>query len=289
MREYVITTDNSSDLPESYFQEHGVGCAYLSYTMDGKNYTHGNFLPEHEFYEAMRKGSLPTTAQANPETTREMMEPYLKEGKDILHIAFSSGLSGTCNSAIIAAQELMEDYPDRKIIVVDSLAASLGQGLLVHFAVTKKEAGEDMEAVAKWAEENKLHMVHMFTVDDLFNLYRGGRLSKTAAVVGSVLNIKPVLHVDDEGKLVPLSKVRGRKKALLELVKAMDEKVKGHENTCDTVFISHGDCEEDAKFVAEKVKERYRVKTMIINHVGSVIGAHSGPGTLALFFVGNKR
>ncbi len=287
MNDYVITTDNNSDLPESYFREHGVGCTYLSYAMDGKIYTHGNFLPEHQFYEAMRNGSLPTTAQANPEITREMMEPYLKEGKDILHIAFSSGLSGTCSSAILAAQELMEEYPERKIVVVDSLAASLGQGLLVYFAQQKKEAGEDMDAVAQWAENNKLHIVHMFTVDDLYHLYRGGRLSKTAAVVGSVLNIKPVLHVDNEGKLVPVGKVRGRKKALLELVKAMEEKTQGYET--DTVFISHGDCKEDAEFVAEKVRERYRVKTMIINHVGAVIGAHSGPGTLALFFVGSPR
>lgn len=289
MNDFVITTDNNSDLPESYLKEHGVGCTYLSYAMDGKNYTHGNFLPEHEFYEAMRSGSLPTTAQSNPESTREMMEPFLKEGKDILHIAFSSALSGTCNSAMIAADELREEYPERKIIVVDSLGASLGQGLLVHLAQMKKETGEDLETVAKWAEKNKLHMVHMFTVDDLYHLYRGGRLSKTAAVVGSVLNIKPVLHVDDEGKLVPVGKVRGRKKALLELVKAMDEKIKGYENSCDTVFISHGDCEEDANFVADKVKERYRVKTIIINHVGATIGAHSGPGTLALFFVGNVR
>lgn len=287
MNDYVITTDNNSDLPESYFREHGVGCTYLSYAMDGKIYTHGNFLLEHQFYEAMRNGSLPTTAQANPEITREMMEPYLKEGKDILHIAFSSGLSGTCSSAILAAQELMEEYPERKIVVVDSLAASLGQGLLVYFAQQKKEAGEDMDAVAQWAENNKLHIVHMFTVDDLYHLYRGGRLSKTAAVVGSVLNIKPVLHVDNEGKLVPVGKVRGRKKALLELVKAMEEKTQGYET--DTVFISHGDCKEDAEFVAEKVRERYRVKTMIINHVGAVIGAHSGPGTLALFFVGSPR
>lgn len=287
MNDYVITTDNNSDLPEFYFREHGVGCTYLSYAMDGKIYTHGNFLPEHQFYEAMRNGSLPTTAQANPEITREMMEPYLKEGKDILHIAFSSGLSGTCSSAILAAQELMEEYPERKIVVVDSLAASLGQGLLVYFAQQKKEAGEDMDAVAQWAENNKLHIVHMFTVDDLYHLYRGGRLSKTAAVVGSVLNIKPVLHVDNEGKLVPVGKVRGRKKALLELVKAMEEKTQGYET--DTVFISHGDCKEDAEFVAEKVRERYRVKTMIINHVGAVIGAHSGPGTLALFFVGSPR
>lgn len=214
MSEYVITTDNNSDLPEEYLKDHGVGCMYLSYSMDGKNYTHGNFLPEHEFYEAMRNGSMPTTAQVNPENAKALLEPYLKEGKDILHIAFSSALSGTYNSSRIAAEELMEDYPDRKIIVVDSLGASLGQGLLVYLAQEKKEQGEDLETVAKWAEENRLHMVHLFTVNDLNHLYRGGRISRTTAVVGSMLNIKPVLHVDNDGKLTAIGKVRGRKKSL---------------------------------------------------------------------------
>lgn len=189
MRDYVITTDNNSDLPEEYYKEHGVGCTYLSYSMDGKNYTHGNFLPDHEFYEAMRKGSLPTTAQVNPDAARALMEPCLKEGKDVLHIAFSGGLSGSCNSARIAAEELMEEYPERSIKVIDSLSASVGQGLLVYLAQQRKEAGEDMDTVAEWVEENKKYMVHLFTVDDLFHLHRGGRVSKTTAIVGSMLNI----------------------------------------------------------------------------------------------------
>ena len=289
MREYIITTDNNSDLPDEYFAEHGVGCTYLSYAMDGKNYTHDNFLPVHDFYEAMRKGSLPTTAQVNPESVRCLMEPYLKEGKDILHIAFSSGLSGSYNSSRIAAEELAEEYPERKIVVVDSLGASLGQGLLVYLAQQRKEAGEDMETVTAWVEENKLKMVHIFTVDDLNHLYRGGRVSKTTAVVGSVLNIKPILHVDEEGKLVAIGKVRGRKKALLELVKLMDAKIGSRHDSCDTIFISHGDCEEEAQFVADKVKEKYGIKTVLMNHVGATIGAHSGPGTVALFFVGDER
>lgn len=291
MNEYVITTDNNSDLPEKYLTEHGVGCMYLSYAMDGKNYTHGNFLPEHEFYEAMRNGSMPTTAQVNPENARVLLEPYLKEGKDILHIAFSSGLSGTYNSCRIAAEELMEEYPDRKIIVIDSLAASLGQGLLVYLAQEKKEQGEDIETVARWAEENKLHIVHLFTVNDLNHLYRGGRVSRTTAVVGSMLNIKPVLHVDNDGKLTAIGKVRGRKKSLQELVKLMDEKIGSyHDNdTCHTIFISHGDCEDEANYVSEKVKEKYQINTIIMNQVGATIGAHSGPGTMALFFVGDER
>ena len=289
MSEYVITTDNNSDLPEKYLKDHGVGCMYLSYSMDGKNYTHGNFLPEHEFYEAMRNGSMPTTAQVNPENAKALLEPYLKEGKDILHIAFSSALSGTYNSSRIAAEELMEEYPDRKIIVVDSLSASLGQGLLVWLAQQKKELGQTLEDVADWVEKNKLKMVHLFTVDDLNHLYRGGRVSRTTAIVGSMLNIKPVLHVDNEGKLTAIGKVRGRKKALQELVKLMDEKIGSFGVDCDTIFISHGDCEQDAQYVAAKVKEKYNIKNIIINQVGATIGAHSGPGTMALFFVGDVR
>ena len=289
MSEYVITTDNNSDLPEKYLKDHGVGCMYLSYSMDGKNYTHGNFLPEHEFYEAMRNGSMPTTAQVNPENAKTLLEPYLKEGKDILHIAFSSGLSGTYNSSRIAAEELMEEYPDRRIIVVDSLSASLGQGLLVWLAQQKKELGQTLEDVADWVEKNKLKMVHLFTVDDLNHLYRGGRVSRTTAIVGSMLNIKPVLHVDNEGKLTAIGKVRGRKKALQELVKLMDEKIGSFGADCDTIFISHGDCEQDAQYVAAKVKEKYNIKNIIINQVGATIGAHSGPGTMALFFVGDVR
>ncbi|WP_418715279.1 DegV family protein [Blautia hydrogenotrophica] len=289
MRDYVITTDNNSDLPESYYTEHGVGCTYLSYTMDGQHYSHENFLPVKEFYDRMRKGSMPTTAQVNPEDARALIEPYLKAEKDVLHIAFSSGLSGSYNSARIAGEELQEEYPDRRIVVIDSLAASLGQGLLVYLAQKKKEEGKTMDEVAQWVMEHRLNMVHTFTVDDLNHLYRGGRVSKTTAVVGGVLNIKPVLHVDDEGKLIPVGKVRGRKKSLLALVDMMEEKLGNYKNSCDTIFISHGDCEQDAQFVVDKIKEKYPIKTVLMNHVGATIGAHSGPGTVALFFVGENR
>ena len=289
MRDYVITTDNNSDLPESYYTEHGVGCTYLSYTMDGQHYSHENFLPVKEFYDRMRKCSMPTTAQVNPEDARALIEPYLKAEKDVLHIAFSSGLSGSYNSARIAGEELQEEYPDRKIVVIDSLAASLGQGLLVYLAQKKKEEGKTMDEVAQWVMEHRLNMVHTFTVDDLNHLYRGGRVSKTTAVVGGVLNIKPVLHVDDEGKLIPVGKVRGRKKSLLALVDMMEEKLGNYKNSCDTIFISHGDCEQDAQFVVDKIKEKYPIKTVLMNHVGATIGAHSGPGTVALFFVGENR
>lgn len=289
MREYIITTDNNADLPDTYYREHGVGCTYLSYSIDGEHYTHDNFMPVEEFYARMRQGSLPTTAQVNPSEARALFEPYLKEGKDILHIAFSSGLSGTYNSCRIAAEELSGEYPDRRIVVLDSLAASLGQGLLVHLAQKKKEEGEDMETVARWVEEHRKNIVHLFTVDDLNHLYRGGRVTKTAAVLGGMLNIKPVLHVDDAGKLIPIGKVRGRKKSLLELVSLMDKKIGSYGSSCDTIFISHGDCGEEAEYLAAKVKEKYQIKTEIINHVGATIGAHSGPGTMALFFLGDVR
>lgn len=289
MREYVITTDNNADLPEEYYKEHNVGCMYFSYTMDDVLYKQGSYMPEGEFYGKMRAGSMPTTAQVNPEEARLLFEPYLKEGKDILHIAFSSGLSGTYNSCRIAVEELREEYPDRIITIIDSLAASLGQGLLVYLTQKLKEEGADMQTAAEWAENHRKNIVHLFTVDDLNHLYRGGRVSKTTAVLGGMLNIKPILHVDDEGKLIPIGKVRGRKKSILELASLMDEKLGSHKDTCDTIFISHGDCLEDAKILAEKIKARYQINTEIINYVGSVIGAHSGPGTLALFFVGDLR
>ena len=289
MKEYIITTDNNADLPDNYYEEHGVGCTWLSYTVDGQHYSHEDFMPVKDFYEKMRKGSMPTTAQVNPSNARALFEPYLKEGRDILHIAFSSGLSGTYNSCCIAAEELREEYPERKILVIDSLAASLGQGLLVYLAQKKKEAGEDMEAVAAWTEAHKKNIVHLFTVDDLDHLYRGGRVSRTTAVLGGMLNIKPVLHVDNDGKLIPIGKVRGRKKSMMELVSLMDKKIGSYRESCDTIFISHGDCLEDAEFLADKIRQKYHIRTEIINYVGAVIGAHSGPGTLALFFLGDER
>ena len=289
MSDYIITVNSTVDTTREWLAERGVPYIPLKYTIDGQTYSDMEGLSSKEFFDKLREGKMSTTSQINPDEAREALKPYLKEGKDILHIAFSSALSGTYNSSRIAAEELMEDYPDRKIIVVDSLGASLGQGLLVYLAQEKKEQGEDMETVAKWAEENRLHMVHLFTVNDLNHLYRGGRISRTTAVVGSMLNIKPVLHVDNDGKLTAIGKVRGRKKSLQELVKLMDEKIGSYHDTCHTIFISHGDCEDDANYVAEKVKEKYQINTIIMNQVGATIGAHSGPGTMALFFVGDER
>ena len=291
MNPYVIMTDTTADLPESYIQEHQLAILSLSYTIEGNTYDRENPLDVREFYAKMRTGSMPTTSQVNPEQAKEAFKACLDQGNDVLYIAFSSGLSGTCGSGMVAAEEIREsgEYPDRKLIVIDSLSASLGEGLLVHKAVQLKEAGKSMEEVADWVEKNKLHLCHNFTVDDLFHLHRGGRVSKATAVLGTMINIKPVLHVDDEGHLIAIGKVRGRKKSLAALVDRMADQIRGYEDQNSEVFISHGDCQEDAEYVQKLVQERFGVDKFIINHVGPTIGAHSGPGTVALFFMGNPR
>ena len=289
MNGFAITTDNMGDLPESFYKENEVGCAYLSYTMEGKQYSYPDFLPEKEFYDRIRGGAMPTTSQINPQQATDLMEPYLQEGRDILHIAFSSGLSGSCASAKLAAEMLKKKYPERMIIVIDSRSASLGQGLLLYYVVQMRKDGSSLEETAAWAEEHKLNVVHLFTVDSLFHLHRGGRVSKKAAVVGSMLSLKPMLHVDNEGKLIPTGKVRGRKKSLTGLADEMEEKLGSYASSCDTIFISHGDCKEDAEFLAEQIGKKHKLKTVLINCIGPVIGAHAGPGTVALFFLGDER
>lgn len=287
---YVIATDTTCDFPEEYYQEHQLTVLPLSYILEGETYMRGKKeLPAEEFYAKMRSGSMPTTAQVSPQDAHDIFEPILRSGKDILYIAFSSGLSGSCNSARIAAEELMEEYPGRKIIVVDSLCASLGEGLLVHKALEQKEAGLALEELAAWCETHKLNVVHSFTVDDLFHLHRGGRVSMVAAMVGTMISLKPVLHVNNEGKLIPLSKVRKRRKALDALVDAMEERQGSYAGKNDIVFISHGDCLQDAEYVKERVQERFGVKNFLISMIGPVIGTHSGPGTVALFFMGDAR
>lgn len=290
MSDYVVTTDTSADLPEQYYREHQMTVMPLSCILDGETYARGaKELSTAEFYAKMREGKMPTTSQVNPEQAKQIFEPLIKEGKDILHIAFSSGLSGTCGSARIAAEDLMEEYPERKIIVIDSLCASLGQGLLVHKTLEKQKEGLTLEELVAWCEEMKMHIIHSFTVDDLFHLYRGGRVSKAAAVIGTMIQLKPVLHVNNEGKLIPLSKVRSRKKSLQALVAAMETRQGSFADKNDIVFISHGDCEEDAEYVKTLVEEKLGIHKFIISPVGNVIGAHSGPGTLALFFLGDNR
>lgn len=289
MNNYIITTDTTTDLPEDYIKKHDLGIMSLTYTLEGTTYSKDNPLDVRLFYEKMRNGSMPTTSQVNPENAKNIFLPYLKDGYDILHIAFSSGLSGSYNSTRIAAEELSEEFPNRKITIIDSLAASLGEGLLVHKAVMLKEQGADLDTVADWVEQNKLHIVHNFTVDDLFHLHRGGRVSKATAILGTMINVKPILHVDDEGHLIALSKVRGRKKSLQALVDSMEKQMGAYRSQNDIVFISHGDSLADAQYVADLVKQRFGIESFLINYVGPTIGAHSGPGTIALFYMGDYR
>lgn len=290
MKNFVITTDTTADLPADYVEKHNLGIMSLTYTLEDITYSWENPLPTKDFYDKMRNGSLPTTSQVNPEEAAELFERILAtQDVDILHIAFSSGLSGSYNSVRLAAEDVMERHPDSRIIVVDSLCASLGEGLLVHKAITMKDAGKTLDEVTAWLEENKLHLVHNFTVDDLFHLYRGGRVSKTAAFVGTLINIKPILHVDNEGHLIPLSKVRGRKKALIALVDSMEKQIGTWRDKNDVIFISHGDCMEDAQFVADLIKERFGYTNFMFNYVGPTIGSHTGPGVVALFYLGDYR
>ena len=286
---YLITTDNMADLPEEYLKEKQLLTMSLTYLLDGQTYNAENSLPYQEFYKKMREGCMPTTSQINPQEAKEKLAEFLKINKNIIHIAFSGGLSGTFNSVRLAAQELMEEQPDCRITVIDSLAASMGEGLLVYKALEQQEAGLSYEEMVEWIENNKLHVCHYFTVDDLFHLYRGGRVSQAAAVLGTMINLKPVLHVDDEGHLIPLSKVRGRKKSLNALVDGMEKQMGSFREKNDIIFLSHGDCYEDALYVQEQIKKRFGIEKFMISPVGPTIGAHSGPGTVALFFMGEAR
>lgn len=286
---FAITTDTTCDLPAEYILENDIGLLALCYTIDGETYRGyaANSLSDKVFYDKMRAGSMPQTMQVNPEQAKEVFEAILKERKNILHIAFSSGLSGSYNSALMAAQELCERYPDNKIVVVDSLCACMGEGLLVYKVAEMRKAGKSFDEVCRWAEQNKLHVIHNVAVDDLNHLHRGGRVSKASAVVGTMMGIKPILKVDNEGKLLAVDKVRGRKQALTHLVTQMEEQLGAYQN--DVVFIAHADCLEDAKFVQDTVKKRLGIKNFVIHSIGPTIGAHAGPGTVALFFMGQQR
>ena len=290
MNDYVLLTDSSADLTDALVKELGVEVLPLSFTMRNKTYRNwpdNREIDPKDFYRQLREGEMATTSAVNVSDFTETIEPHLKEGRDVLVVAFSSGLSATCHSAQIAAQELSEQYPERKVYVVDSLCASLGQGLLVWYAARMKNEGRGIGEVRDWLEENKLHLCHWFTVDDLHFLKRGGRISSATAVLGTMLSIKPVMHVDDEGHLTKVGTARGRNASLKALVDHMAETA--IDPSGQTVFISHGDCEGDANRVAEDVKRRFGVQTVVLNNVGPVIGAHSGPGTVALFFLGRHR
>ena len=287
MSNFRIVTDSGSDLTQAMIDSLNISVVPLMVNFKGQTQPDNVDDGVQDFYNGLRAGEVATTSAINPTGWAEKIEPILAGGQDALVITFSSGLSTTYQSAVIAAEELAEKYPDRQIRVVDSLCASLGQGLLIWYACQKRDAGMSLADLATWLEESKYTLCHWFTVDDLMYLKRGGRVSAATALVGTMLQIKPVLHVDDEGHLINVAKARGRKASIEALAKKVGELGLPGEN--DTVFISHGDCLEDAQLLASILKEKYGVKEVVIGYVGAVIGSHSGPGTLALFFLGSKR
>ncbi len=287
MKSFQILTDSCCDLGPELTQELDIGIAPLSVELDGRSFPDGVGMSPAELYGHLRGGKMPTTAAVNPEGWETLMRPVLAAGQDVLVIAFSSGLSATYQSAMIAADDLRECYPDRKILVADSLCAAIGQGLLVYHAAKRRDAGEDIDAVYNWVLENRKNVLHWVTVEDLMHLKRGGRVSATTAVVGTMLSIKPILRVDDNGKLDTVAKCRGRKAALHYLVDKYAELCDGTMN--DTVFIGHGDCIDDAEFVASELREKHGVKNVLIRYVGAVIGSHTGPGVVVIGFFGKQR
>ena len=287
MANYRIITDSCSDLTPELIQKLNVTVVSLNMLFQGSLRQDSVGDDIKEVYAALRAGEAASTSAANPEDWTRVIEPVLQAGEDALILAFSSGLSTTYQSAVIAAGDLSEKYPQRKIRVVDTLCASLGEGLLVYYACQKRDGGMDLDTLTKWVEDHRLNLCHWFTVDDLMYLKRGGRVSAATALVGTVLKIKPVLHVDDEGHLINVSKVRGRKAAIEMLADKMGKTALPGEN--DYVMICHGDCIEDAEYLANLVRERYGVKEVFIGYTGAVIGSHSGPGTLALFYLGEHR
>ena len=287
MNKYVIVTDSSSDLTSDIINDPEVVYLQLDVLMDGEASKANCDVDIKDFYAKLRAKKNATTSAVNIDKFIETFEKYLADGYDVLYLGFSSGLSGTFNAGFVAAKELSEKYPERKVFAVDTLAASLGEGLLVYHAVNMKNGGADIESVRDYVEENKLKLCHWFTVDDLFFLKRGGRINTATAIVGSMLSIKPVLHVDNKGRLISVSKARGRRAALDALFDKMKETAIEPEK--QVVFISHGDSEEDAKYLADRIKTELGSPEVVISYVGPVIGAHSGPGTIALFYLGCER
>ena len=287
MSTYQIVTDSSCDLPREVIDELGLKVIDLEFMFDGEDSASNSSMDVKEFYDKMRAGSMVKTSAANVDQFLRCFEEIAAEGTDILYIGFSSGLSSTCHAGALAAQEITEKYPGVRAVAVDTLAASLGEGLLVYYAAIMQKDGKTLDEVAAFLEEKKLNLCHWFTVDDLFFLKRGGRVSAATAVVGSLLAIKPILHVDNEGHLINVGKVRGRRQSIEELFHRMEKSVVNPDG--QAVFISHGDCPEEAQYLAELVKAKWNVGRMIISEVGPVIGAHSGPGTMALFFLGKER
>ena len=290
MRDYVIMTDSCCDLTDQMARELELEVLPLTMHMDGQDYPNdlaGTAISNQEFYKRIRAGKLATTSAVNVGQFQDAMRRVLESGRDIVCVCFSSALSTTYQSAVIAAEDLRAEFPEAEIHVMDSLSASLGQGLLLYLAVEQKRKGLTAAELAKWVEDNRLTVCHWFTVDDLNFLKRGGRVSATTALLGTMLSIKPIMHTSDEGKLVPVSKARGRKAAIAALLDKIE--TLGIHPERQTMFICHADCEEDAKAVAQTIQDRFGTPTVHINYIGPVIGSHTGPNTMGIFFVGTQR
>lgn len=285
----IIITDSCSDLPLEYVKKRDLPILSFTFNYMGEDRKDdlGQTLSYTDFYNGIREGHMSTTSQVNSHTYVDFFRPYVELGKPIIYMCFSSALSGSYNNAVMARQMLLEEYPEASISIIDTLSASMGQGLLVHLALELRDQGFGYKEIIEWIENNKRRLAHWFTVDDLEHLRRGGRLSGAAAFIGSILSIKPILHVDSEGRLVPVSKVKGRKKSLKSLLEKMQETAVNPEQ--QTIFISHGDAPEDANYLADMLRDQLGVKNILINHIGPVIGSHSGPGTVALFFFATQR
>ena len=293
MNKFILTCCSTADMPKDYFPARQIPVVCFHYTMDGVTYLDdfGESIPYDEFYDRIAKGSAPITSQVNVDEYCDFFEPVLKKGMDVLHLSLSSGISGTYNSACVARDELQEKYPDRKIIVLDSLAASSGYGMLVDMAADLRDRGESIEDAARWVEENKLRIHHWFFSTDLTSFKRGGRISATAAMLGTVLNICPLMNVDNTGHLIPRQKIRTKKKAIQEAVRMMELYADNGSSYDGKCFISYSACLEDAREVASLIEEKFPAlrQKIRLNSIGAVIGSHTGPGTVALFFFGKKR
>ena len=288
MRDYVIITDSSCDLPKETVAGWGVECIEMKYRFDSEDRDRGNYeLTAKEFYDMIRSGKSSKTFAINSEEFKDAFIPFLEESKDVIYLSFSSGLSATYNLSVAACEELKEQFPQRKIMAVDTLCESAGLGLLAYLVKEKANEGATIEEIAEYVKETGPKVSHWFTVDDLMHLKRGGRISPTVAIAGTVLGIKPILHVDDKGKLVNVDKVRGRKASFEKLAQKVAET--GIDPKNNPVFLSHGDCYDDAMQVVKILEEKYGIKTDSVSEIGPVIGSHSGPGTIAIFFLGKER
>lgn len=285
----ILFTDSCCDLPISFVKENNIQVMPIIVNVNGEDIPDdlGRSISHKDFYSLIRNGKLPTTSQVNVDTFERNFRKYVSEGYSIIYIGFSSALSGCVNSARLAKEIIDEEMKDADITIVDTKSASMGLGLLVYYAANMLKEGKNKEDIVNWLEDNKLKVNHWFTVDDLNHLKRGGRVSSTVAIVGTMLSIKPIMHVDNEGRLIPISKVKGRKKSIKALCDKLKEKIVDSEN--QTIFISHGDCIEEAESLKELILSEIKVKEIIINNIGPAVGSHSGPGTLALFFIGNSR